>query len=94
MFGSHMTDNSYNRATSLDPSTLSVRTTPFHMPVSVGYGELTMGQSNVPGNEPLVAFGTQGHADASDMANVDTTEATEPKTNLADEYTNWEQHNA
>jgi hypothetical protein len=94
MFGTHFTDESYHRATSLDPSTLNVRATPLHLQVSSEYNRLAMGSNPAIGDGRLDQFGVPCQPGLGDMAQLEQTNAGEPKTNLADEYTNWEQHNA
>lgn len=97
IFGTHFADDSYHRATSLDPSTLNVRATSLHTQNPNTFNRLSMGPTDLLGDGQL---GQLGQFDASgqtgldnDMAQMESANTGELKTNLADEYTNWEQHN-
>jgi len=88
MFGTPFVDESYHRATSLDPSTLNVRASPLHFQTSSTFNRLPgLGQSG-----QFSASGQPGLG--SDMTQIEPANAGELKATLADEYTNWEQHNA
>jgi hypothetical protein len=89
MFGTPFADESYHRATSLDPSTLNMRASPLLSQVPTSFNRLSgdgqMGQFSASGQSVI----------GSDMNRIEPANAVELKTTLADEYTNsnWEQHN-
>jgi hypothetical protein len=94
IFGSQFNDESYHRATSLDPSTLNVRASPLHLQAPHSLNRLAMGSTTATGDGPLGQFGIQAQPDLGDISQMDTTTTGDLKRTLADEYTNWEQHNA
>jgi hypothetical protein len=95
MFPAPFADDSYHRATSLDPSTLNVRATLLHLQVPNAFDRLATGPANVR-DEQRGRYNSQGQTDQADMNQLDPSTFSELKTSLADEFTNsnWEQHNA
>ena len=88
IFGTPFADESYHRATSLDPSTLNVRASPLHFQVPNNFNRL-------PGDGQPGQFSSSGQTGlGSDMSQIEPANVGEHKASLADEYTNWEQHNA
>lgn len=91
IFATHFTDESYHRATSLDPSTLNVRASPLHSQVPNAFNRLAMGSNNVIGDSQMGHFNAPGQPGlGSDTTQIEPANAG----GLGDEYTNWEQHNA
>ena len=81
MFGTPFADDSYNRATSLDPSTLNMRASPLHF-------QTPNSLNRFPAEGQPGQFGVSGQPGlGSDMTQVESA-------NAADVFTNWEQHNA
>lgn len=93
MFPAPFADESSHRATSLDPSTLNVRSTPLHLQVPNAFNRPATGPVNIV-NLQTDRFGSQGQIDRADMTQLEPSSYPELRNNLADEYTNWEQHNA
>jgi hypothetical protein len=102
MLGSHLMEEPYQRATSLDPSTLNTRAGLFGQSTTTGLDGLArppMMSTTAPGNfHPPQPF--EGHS--VDLGGLDTRLDYNPqdfglksagqKTDVTDEYTNWAQH--
>lgn len=95
IFNTHFADESYHRATSLDPSTLNVRATSLQSQGPNYFNRFGMGSTNMSGDGQPSQFDSGGQTGiTSVMSLTEPTTIGELKTNLVDEYTDWEQHNA